>query len=80
MLLPLPDMGTESCDVAEIGTINEYSLSVQDINDNKWIVAHGFFPFGTPFHAFVMDANRKLRLLGTFGGPISHAFSINGKN
>ncbi len=72
--------GIESCDIEEIGEINEYWLSVQDLSDNDCIVGHGFFPFGSPFHAFVMDPDRRILDLGTFGGPNSHAFSINAKN
>jgi probable HAF family extracellular repeat protein len=64
--------------VEEIDSINQYWLSLQDINENGWIVGHGFFPFGSPFHAFVMTPDRKIQDIGTFGGPNSHAFSING--
>jgi probable HAF family extracellular repeat protein len=71
---------TGACVVEEIGSMNEYWLSLQDINESGWIVGHGFFPFGTPFHAFVMTPDRKIQRLGTFGGPTSHAFSINRNN
>jgi probable HAF family extracellular repeat protein len=70
----------ETCTVEEIGSINDYWLSLHGVNEAGWIVGHGFFPFGSPFNAFVMTPAREIIRLGTFGGATSHAFSINGNN
>jgi probable HAF family extracellular repeat protein len=70
----------EVCTIEEIGSINEYWLSLQDINDVTWVVGHGFFPFGNPFNAFVLNSERQILNLGTLGGAVSHAFSINANN
>jgi len=71
---------TESCAVEEAEPLEDHCLFLQDINEGEFIVGHGFFPFGTPFRAFVMNRDRKIRHLETLGGPCSHAFSINEKN
>jgi hypothetical protein len=55
------------CTIEEVGSINEYWLSLQDINDATWVVGHGFFPFGNPFNAFVMNSKRQILNLGTLG-------------
>ena len=70
----------EVCAIKEVGSINEYWLSLQDINDAEWLVGHGFFPFGSPFNAFVMNSEGRIQNLGTLGGAVSHAFSINVSN
>jgi probable HAF family extracellular repeat protein len=70
---------SELCAVEEIGAINEYWLSLQATNDNGWLVGHLRYPIDSPFHAFVGTPGREIRDLGTFGGPFSHAFSVNEK-
>ena len=70
----------EVCAIDELGSINEYWLSLQDVNDAEWVVGHGFFPFGNPFNAFVINSERQILNLGTLGGAVSHAFSINVNN
>lgn len=70
----------ESTALEKIETKNDTCLFPQDINDREWIVGHGFFPFGTPLHAFVMNPAREIKDLGTFGGPSSHAVSVNAQN
>ena len=65
----------ETATVQEIGAMDHRWLSLQAINDDEWIVGHLI----NPFHAFVYIPGHDIRKLGTFGGPISHAFAINEK-
>jgi probable HAF family extracellular repeat protein len=65
--------------VREIGALNDYTLSIQAINEKEWLVGQHNLP-GAPFHAFVWAPDREIRDLGTFGGLFSHAFSVNDKN
>lgn len=55
-------------------------LDLRAINDNDWLVGHLRRPPGAPFHAFVCAPGSEIKDLGTFGGPFSHGFSVNGKN
>lgn len=70
----------ESCAIEEIGAINDYWMSLQAINDNEWIVGQMRNPLNTNPQAFVRIPGRGITGLGTFGGPFSHAFSVNDKN
>lgn len=70
----------EWCVVEEIGSINDYTLFLQAINDKEWLVGHVCNPCGAPFHAFVRAPGGVIRDLGTFGGPYSHAFAVNEQN
>jgi probable HAF family extracellular repeat protein len=71
---------TASCVVEEAEALEDNCLFMQDINEQNYIVGHGFFPFGAPFRAFVMNRERKIRHLETLGGSCSHAFAINERN
>ena len=62
--------------VEEIVPIKHHVLSPQAVNDDGWIVGHLI----NPFNAFLYIPEHDMRVLGTFGGPFSHAFAINEKN
>ena len=63
--------------VQEIGSINDYHLSMHDLSDGGEIVGQLRNPIRAEPHAFIWLLEQEPIDLGTFGGPFSNAFSIN---
>lgn len=67
----------EIATVEEIGHLNEYRLSLHALNSEEYIVGQLWRPLEASPHAFVRFPGREVQDLGTLGGPVSNALSIN---
>lgn len=70
----------ELATVEEVGAINDYCLSMHDVNDKQCVIGQVRNPVGGPPHAFVWPSGQVILDIGTFGGPFSNAFCVNDKN
>jgi probable HAF family extracellular repeat protein len=63
--------------VEEIGSVNDYYLSIQGLNNKGCLVGQLRKPLDALPHAFVWPSGQEIQDLGTFGGPHSSASCVN---
>ena len=67
-------------EIEQLGSINEFQLEIRSVGVHRSTVGQIRKPLAALPHAFFWPYQGDILDLGTFGGPFSNAFDVNGKD